>query len=227
MSDTIKSCFIISAIGDENSEIRQNADDLYTNIFKPICDEYQFDCIRIDKLNKPDNINNQIIKYLNESALVIADLTHLNPNVFFEIGYRSAIKKPIIHMAEEGVNLPFDIAQFKCLYYSTKGFSAGDKIKSQLKDSINSIDFNKTLNSEQPNQNDNWVIEQSIANLADEIDSLKNHISNLTNTIVSNQIRPKQDTSAKIEELFIENLVSSIVNDPEKLLKFVDISKKL
>ncbi len=52
--------------------------------------------------------------------MVIADLTTLNPNAFYEIGIRHTIQKPIIHVHLEGQRIPFDIAPFRSVKFSRK-----------------------------------------------------------------------------------------------------------
>jgi hypothetical protein len=49
---------------------------------------------------------------------VIADLTGLNPNVFYEIGIRHMAQKPIIHIHEAGQKIPFDVSLYRSIKYS-------------------------------------------------------------------------------------------------------------
>jgi hypothetical protein len=58
-------------------------------------------------------IDSQIITSLLDAELVIADLSFLNPNAFYEIGIRHMVQKPIIHMFIEGTDLPFDVKPFR------------------------------------------------------------------------------------------------------------------
>ncbi|RWE79210.1 hypothetical protein [Mesorhizobium sp.] len=51
---------------------------------------------------------------------MIADITNLNPNAFYEIGIRHAIQKPTIHMHLEGQKIPFDISSFRSIEFSRK-----------------------------------------------------------------------------------------------------------
>lgn len=89
----MKKCFIVCPIGEEGTDICTNSDQLLKYILQPVCKECDFECIRVDELNDSDSITDTIIKYLTESDLVIADLSTHNPNAFFELGYRTALKK--------------------------------------------------------------------------------------------------------------------------------------
>ena len=48
---------------------------------------------------------------------MIAEITPANQNVFYELGYAHALKKPTILLAERGKELPFDISGYRCLFY--------------------------------------------------------------------------------------------------------------
>ena len=37
-----KKCFVVSPIGDENSDVRKNADQLFNYIIKPVCEKCGF-----------------------------------------------------------------------------------------------------------------------------------------------------------------------------------------
>lgn len=62
-------------------------------------------------------ILDQIALAIRDSALVIAEITPPNQNVYYELGYAHAIGKPTILMAKEGTNLPFDLRSYRVLFY--------------------------------------------------------------------------------------------------------------
>ena len=59
----MRKCFVVSPIGDEGSEVRKRADQVFKYIISPVCDETGFDPIRVDKLNQPDSITQTIIDF--------------------------------------------------------------------------------------------------------------------------------------------------------------------
>ena len=64
--------------------------------------------VRADGIASPGLITRQIVTHLIESDLVIADLSGHNPNVFYELALRHALKKPFVQMIHKGEDLPFD-----------------------------------------------------------------------------------------------------------------------
>lgn len=92
-----KTCFIISPIGEPNSETRRTSDKTL-KLISPVVTAAGYTLKRADQITEPGLINNQVIKYLVNSRLVIADLTGHNPNVFYELAIRHFLKKPIIHI---------------------------------------------------------------------------------------------------------------------------------
>lgn len=111
-------CFVVSPIGAEGSEEREHADWLFNDIISPVLkDEYKgrFNVVRSDKIHTPGMIDAQIINHLLNDELVIADMTGLNPNVFYEIGIRHMAFKPVIHMFKAGEKIPFDVGSYRAI----------------------------------------------------------------------------------------------------------------
>lgn len=119
-ADKKKICFIVSQIGQEDSQERIGADWFLEAIVRPVFSSQFTEYIvkRADEIPDPGMIDAQVISMLINVDIVIADLTNLNPNVFYEIGLRHMTQKPIIHMHEKGSKLPFDISLFRSIPYS-------------------------------------------------------------------------------------------------------------
>lgn len=113
-----KGCFVIGPIGQEASDIRHHADQLFNHIIQPVAKECGYRHVeRADRLPNPGTITSQIIRHLAEDDLVIADLTGHNPNVFYELAIRHAVCKPVIQLIREGEPLPFDIVQQRTIKF--------------------------------------------------------------------------------------------------------------
>jgi len=139
--DNMKKCFVVSQIGEKGSEIRKKSDQLYKYIISPICSELEFEPIRVDQLNQSDNISQTIIDYLQDADLVIADITGHNPNVFFEMGYRAATKKPIVYLREKNETIPFDIAGIRSFDYDLSDLDSVEEIKNRLNKTLLSFNY--------------------------------------------------------------------------------------
>jgi hypothetical protein len=67
-----------------------------------------------------DIIQAGIIKHLAEADLVLCDMSILNANVFYELGIRTALDKPICLISDDKLEkFPFDTAILNCLKYSS------------------------------------------------------------------------------------------------------------
>lgn len=91
--------------------------ELYVEVVKPICEEFQIASLRADETYGPGLIIADVVKQITESRLVVAEITPANPNVYYEVGYAHALNKPTILIAEKGTQLPFDVSPFRVLFY--------------------------------------------------------------------------------------------------------------
>ena len=76
-----------------------------------------FEVFRIDERAGPGVILQDIQGVIEQSAVVIAEITLANPNVFCEVGYAHALAKPTILLTKKGSELPFDIRSFGVVFY--------------------------------------------------------------------------------------------------------------
>ena len=123
------SCFIVTPIGDNNSDIRYKTDGLIAEIIRPILMEFGFASDKVlvaHQMSNPGSINEQIIKQILDSTLVIVNLTGLNANVMYELAVRHAAAKPVISLCEREItpSLPFDINQERTIFYSDTFYGA-------------------------------------------------------------------------------------------------------
>lgn len=134
----MKKCFIVSPIGDRDSTIREQADHVLKYLIEPVCKELGLESIRADKKCTPGSISQAVFKDLDDSDIVIADLTGLNANVMLEIGYRLSNKRPyvLIRNEEDAEKIPFDIQDYRIYVYSLKR-DREEECKETIKNFIN------------------------------------------------------------------------------------------
>lgn len=112
-------CFYIAPIGDEGSEPRKHSDLFLGSIVEPALEPFQLKVVRADAIDKPGIITRQIIDYIMRSRLVIADLSFHNPNVFYELALRHAVKLPIVQLIRTIDKVPFDVNQMRTIQIDT------------------------------------------------------------------------------------------------------------
>lgn len=74
---------------------------------------------RMDEKRGPFMISDAILNRIKQSALIVAEVTEENTNVYFEIGYARGIGKMVLPCAKKGTKLPFDIKDFRTVFYKT------------------------------------------------------------------------------------------------------------
>jgi hypothetical protein len=117
-------CFYITPIGDEGSEARKHSDLFLGNIVEPALSAFGLKVIRADAIDKPGIITRQIIEYLLRSRLVIADLSFHNPNVFYELALRHAVRLPIVQVIRASDAIPFDVHQMRTVVIDNRDIYA-------------------------------------------------------------------------------------------------------
>lgn len=73
---------------------------------------------RVLDVDKDYVITKKIEQMIRRARLIVADLTHGRPNVYFELGFARAIRKNIITIAREGTELAFDVKDRTCRFYN-------------------------------------------------------------------------------------------------------------
>jgi tetratricopeptide (TPR) repeat protein len=148
---TKKTAFVIMPIKKENTEEHDHFFTIYSNYVKPILTELEYNTIRTDEDINPGPIDKKLINYLTTADLVIADLSTLNPNVFYELGIRHALKsKGTILIVDDSItpNIPFDVHNYTIIHFSQELKGIG-KLIEKLKKAIKDLQLNKT-NADNP-----------------------------------------------------------------------------
>ena len=140
-----KIAFVIFPIGERDSPERKRADQMLNHLIKPIVSEFGYEAVRSDKISKPGIITSQIINHIINDPLVVADLTGHNPNVFYELAVRHAIKKPVIQMIKKGERIPFDVRQARTIEIDHKDLDSVDEAKKELRKQIKAVEKDPTL----------------------------------------------------------------------------------
>lgn len=134
-------CFIITPIGDENSEIRRHIEGIIDAVIMPALEKW-YEIEVAHRISTPGSITKQIIEAIYNSKLVIANLTNCNPNVMYELALRHGIGKPVIMIAEDGTRLPSDVMMQRTIFYRNDALGVLE-LREKLETTAKKIDFEK------------------------------------------------------------------------------------
>jgi hypothetical protein len=84
-------------------------------------------------------IDAHMINDLLVADLVIADLSFLNPNAFYEIGIRHMAQKPIVHMQLANEQIPFDLSLYRAVKFSRVRYNEVEEAKAELKRTVEAV----------------------------------------------------------------------------------------
>ena len=113
-------------------------DMLFDEVIRPVCEGLGISAYRASDIYRPGVILQDILQGLDGSNVVIADVTPANPNVFYELGYSHAFKKPVILLAERDTPLPFDISGYRVIFYDNT-IGGKSAVETDLRSHLTSI----------------------------------------------------------------------------------------
>lgn len=231
----MKTCFIVCPIGEPNTSTRKRSDQVFKFIISPVCKAKGFDPTRSDKSYAVDKIDQSIITQLETADLVIADLSDHNPNAFFELGYRTALKKPLIHIATEKEVLPFDVSAIRTIFYDLSDLDKTEECKLRLSETIDAVciaGINDTgaTSSTPPSQNITARILTLLLEIRDSISDVKT-LTEESNTKLIEQVisafASKMQAASSPQDKAIEIFFQEFMKNPQKTMKAMNQLSKI
>jgi hypothetical protein len=135
-------------------------------------------------------IHGLIIQNLSSADLVLVDLSTHNPNVFFELGVRTSIDRPIALVRDEHTTLPFDISGINAYRYDSNLLAweldrAQEDLAAHIRSSYESCDghnplwrkFGLTIKASEPDANE--------SPLEAKVDLIAGHLAQIQNKLES------------------------------------------
>ncbi len=108
-------------------------DKIFNDLIKPALEEVGYDVNRADDILSQQNILKDIVRGIAEADLVVADLTTVNPNVFYELGISHTMQRPTVLLTQSIEDVPFDLKSYRVIQYSVR-FDEAPRLSQTLKE---------------------------------------------------------------------------------------------
>ncbi len=122
---TNKTCFIVLP-----SDRRLTG--LYEYVIAPAVASVGLTAVRTDDFVNNEPLGTYVRSALEEALLVIADVSGRNPTVLFELGIAYALGKPILILAQETREIPFDVQHYRSFTYRPDDLRGYGMLRSNL-----------------------------------------------------------------------------------------------
>jgi RNA polymerase-interacting CarD/CdnL/TRCF family regulator len=131
-----KRCLYISTFGPKNAPQNNAAEAIFNVLVAPVfrIDFPDFEIVRYNSEIIHGQIDAQILEDIQTADLVVADLTELTQNGFYELGVRHATGLPTVLLAQTGHAIPFDMKDFRFVIYSYK--ATDDELEQRTREAL-------------------------------------------------------------------------------------------
>jgi len=213
MTTEKKVCFVISPIGSEGSDIRRRADQILKHVISPAVAVCGFDAVRADQISEPGLITAQVIQHIIDDPLVIADLTGSNPNVFYELAIRHAIRKPLVQIIQKDEKLPFDVSGMRTVPVDHRDLDSVEEAKREIEKQVKvtikkkteeiespisvSLELQALRHSDNPEERSFAEFVSAVAELRSELSGIEKRLSSPENLIPPQYIQKCIDLSVR------------------------------
>lgn len=120
----LRQAFVVMPIRERGTAEHSHFQAFYTRFVKPALENHNYETIRADEIAQPGAITRDIVRNLHDADLVLADLTDINPNVFYELGIRHTLRPKgtiLILDISRTPNIPFDVSQQRVIRFRGEG----------------------------------------------------------------------------------------------------------
>ena len=129
----VRTCFVIMPFGTKEDAARKDKvkfDRVYAQIIKRGVEVLndrgiRIRCIRADKIQAAGLIHQRMIAEIAEAEVAVVDITSANPNVYYELGVRHALRDRVtVMLRRKGTKNPFNIGGMTTIEYDVDRRSA-------------------------------------------------------------------------------------------------------
>lgn len=102
-------CFVLMPFRDDMTPI-------FDDHIAPVVDSLGLHCTRADRIFSNNAVMSDVLDAVRTARIVISDLTHANPNVFYETGICHALGKEVVLLTQDN-DVPFDLRHLRQIRY--------------------------------------------------------------------------------------------------------------
>jgi O-acetyl-ADP-ribose deacetylase (regulator of RNase III) len=131
--DEARTCFVVMPFGVKKDAEGQEIDfdRVYSELIEPSIEGMGLEAIRSDDIMRAGSIHFDMLRHIASDAVALVDITLMNPNVFYELGVRHALRPYVTVLIKRcGSNIPFNIQGERTIEYPPAGGSYVDAIRS-------------------------------------------------------------------------------------------------
>lgn len=115
---------------------RAKFDGIYTKVIRPAIVDSGNTPIRADGIFSAGEVLAQIAEGIANSSLVVAEVSELNANVYYELGLAHSMRKPTLLVSHSTETVPFDLRPLRCITYSVDNPEWGAVLRADLQRGI-------------------------------------------------------------------------------------------
>lgn len=134
-----KKCFVIMPFGEKPDVGGRllDFDKVYKYLIKPPIVAMGIECIRCDEIGKPGLVHSEMIGHIYEDDIAVVDITTLNPNVFYELGVRHALRASVtVLIRKKDTKLPFNIQGLRAIEYDPEDLESVEETKTKIQEFV-------------------------------------------------------------------------------------------
>ena len=111
---------------------------VYEDLIIPAFEEAGFVVERALDISSQQSILRDIVTAIEKAAVVVADLTEANANVYYELGLAHALGKQVFLISQDVDGAPFDLRSYRIFDYGT-GYRQLNEARTRLTDSARRV----------------------------------------------------------------------------------------
>jgi hypothetical protein len=163
-TESTQSCFVVMPIRKEGSEEFQHFRALHDTVITPALKELGYEVTRADDVASVGSIAADVVRRLATADVVIADLTDLNANVFYELGIRHALRGQgtIMIVDTSTTDIPFDLKPYRVIEF-TPDLRGIEKLRTSL------VTFVRAIQGKVPDPAKDNPVHDHLPSLPDDI----------------------------------------------------------